>query len=261
MYLDVATLERRDGGLARHRDAYQARYDTRTETIGESTMGAGFDESIGARIATVLVERDHREWLAHRWERSHGRDEAGHVPSDWRSGELARFSEIFPHAWDLVIRLRGAHYLVEDMYCLTPDCRCASIAAQFVELVGSKDYGVARAALPALIVEKGPDRARLQELLDAVPRAKIRERYRRVRGFAEDREHRAPPPKVRPRCPAWSCSLRSMGSIRRSGGASRCEANLRSPRWRTRSRMRWVGLSRPRSRSERRPIWRRFVAR
>jgi len=198
MYLDVATLERRDGGLARHRDAYQARDDTRTETIGESTMGAGFDESIGARIATVLVERDHREWLAHRWERSHGRDEAGHVPSDWRSGELARFSEIFPHAWDLVIRLRGAHYLVEDMYCLTPDCRCASIAAQFVELVGSKDCGVARAALPALIVEKGPDRARLQELLDAVPRAKIRERYRRVRGFAEDREHRAPPAEGSP---------------------------------------------------------------
>lgn len=83
-------------------------------------------EWIGANIRDPSTQA----WFRERWKRARGQTgdpnyPAGRLPADLEF--MVPFSEVFPYDFDLGFAREGRPFLVDDLYCLRPGCRCDQV--------------------------------------------------------------------------------------------------------------------------------------
>ena len=101
-------------------------------------------------------------------------------PADWELGEMVPWPELLPGVReDRYPMSNGKDYLVQECYCLAPDCPCEEIVLSFLELDewgDGNEIGVARIVLPDLQITKWEILTRSEEMLTQVFQA-YKERY------------------------------------------------------------------------------------
>lgn len=168
-----------------------------------------FTSETAAWIGDQLRSTDFTEWRRERWcrLRAEAGDPAyaGGQPPEEVDG-MVYFHEVFPWSFDLTVVHDRRCYAIVDCYCLEPDCRCDSVAAQFIDLshdvaVGDAEIGMVQASLGNVThaeveAERG---ALLHELwrvaIETHGTKALRERYRRMREVARRRRRAAAPPR------------------------------------------------------------------
>jgi hypothetical protein len=128
--LDTATGEL---GALHDPDAQMAAPVDRTWLAG--LLGASLGERLALRLERQHAQLDRNAWLNHDW-------------SAVGDGELVRFCDAFPAAWDFACPGEGAPSWLLDSYCVRPACTCREVAIEVVDPDGVH-RGVAKLELGA----------------------------------------------------------------------------------------------------------------
>lgn len=201
MWLDIRPVRRVEGNMLEVQEAA-----LRGEVSSDGTeVELAEDASSGVSDAALrwirmrLGEQDQRAWLAERWRRARGQlGDPAYPPGTPPEGVqgMVALHEVFPYDFDLTVVHGDRRYLIEDHYCLEPGCSCDQLAVHVVDLMEEAEVGHLRVAAHRLdVVERqGPVllEAIWTKLLERHGRAKLRERFERMRGVARARDRVAP---------------------------------------------------------------------
>jgi len=102
------------------------------------TSAGNTDASLVQELLTECLKEEtllsiiQRRW---RWTKNIDQDRWKRLDwSWWQPGDLVAWSDVFPDDPQIVIFDTKKKYLVEDMYCINPDCSCNRIVLAFFEL-------------------------------------------------------------------------------------------------------------------------------
>lgn len=158
LYLDVVPAARGEDRVVRATgERLSLVYDVARDLLQprrELLVELNAAEALKARLSA-----EERRWFLARFARGRGQlDEAPWRGSDvaaWASGALTPFSDVYPHDWDLMLRLDGRTFGLVDQYCMNPDCTCEDVAIDIIDAERSRNLGYVQTPLGAAAGARG----------------------------------------------------------------------------------------------------------